>query len=208
MTGAADQPDYLQPYVNAVSRHGAGFRSLLWASPKTQAARFDALVRACELDGKSILDVGCGRADLLDYLYASDIRPDHYVGIEAVAALADEAERRMRPRSMIVRADFVSEPARMFVGADVVIFCGSLNTLPPDAFYRTLRTAYEATASELVFNFLCSQQLAGADYLHWYDEDAVVRFVSGFAPGVEVSRVDDYLPGDCTLCVRKPEDGK
>ena len=56
---------YLQPYLKAAERHGAGFGSLLWASPETQASRFDAVERLGRLHGKSILDVGCGRADLL-----------------------------------------------------------------------------------------------------------------------------------------------
>jgi DNA-binding MurR/RpiR family transcriptional regulator len=37
-------PSYLQPYLQAASRHGATFGALLWASPKSQAARFHALV--------------------------------------------------------------------------------------------------------------------------------------------------------------------
>src|SRR2546423_741814 len=105
------QPDYLQPYLSAVQRHGDGFGALLWASPRTQAARFDAFTRLCELDAHSILDAGCGRADLLDFLLSRSIRPDHYTGLEAVAALADTAESKRRPNSLIVRADFIAEPA-------------------------------------------------------------------------------------------------
>src|SRR5205085_11899167 len=86
---ALTQPEYLQPYLSAVRRHGRGFGSLLWASPHTQAARFDAFVRLCALEGRSILDAGCGRADLLDFLLARGIRPDHYTGLEAVDTLAD-----------------------------------------------------------------------------------------------------------------------
>src|SRR5439155_2288453 len=104
-------------------------------SPQTHAARFDALTRLCDLDERSILDVGCGRADLLDFLLARGIRPDHYLGLEAVEALADSAEQKRRPRSMIVRADFVAEPARLFAAADVIVFSGSLNTLDPQVFH-------------------------------------------------------------------------
>ena len=32
---------YLLPYLRAADKHGAEFPSLLWASPQTQAARFD-----------------------------------------------------------------------------------------------------------------------------------------------------------------------
>ena len=48
----------------------------------------------------------------------------------------------------------------MFVGADVIAFSGSLNTMDDETFYATLRRAYDATAATLVFNFLASPFLA------------------------------------------------
>jgi hypothetical protein len=196
------EPDYLQPYLTAARRHGCGFGSLLWASPATQAARFDAFARLCELDGHSVLDAGCGRADLLDFLLARGVHPDHYTGLEAVAALADAAETKRRPHSLIVRADFVAEPARLFTGADVMIFSGSLNTLQPQSFYEVLRTAWQAAVHELAFNFLASPQLAAIDYLHWHRPFDVMEFAREL--GGEVEMLDDYLPGDCTIRIRKP----
>jgi SAM-dependent methyltransferase len=197
-------PTYLAPYQRAASRHGAGFSSLLWASPHTQAVRFAALTRLVGLNGKSILDVGCGRADLLDFLLARNLHPAHYVGLEGVTALADAAETKHHPDSMIVRGDFVREPLRLFVGADVVYFSGSLNTLDPTSFYATIRKAYEATAETLVFNFLASPDLAGVSYLHWHQPAEVWAFCKTLTPGVR--RLDDYLPGDTTFALTKPEE--
>ena len=57
-----DSPDYLEPYRDAARRYAGGFLSLLWASPDTQAARFDAICRLERFAGRSILDVGCGRS--------------------------------------------------------------------------------------------------------------------------------------------------
>lgn len=195
------EPYYLSPYLNAAKRHGAGFESLLWASPATQAARFTAIRRLCDLETRSVLDVGCGRADLLDYLLHHHMAPADYIGIEAVEDLADAAEGKRHPRCTILRADFVQEPRRMFVGAEVVVFCGSLNTLDTAAFYATLRHAFEATADVLVFNFLSSWALAGKKYLTWHQPADVLRFAEELSPRVRL--LDDYMPGDCTLAVRK-----
>jgi SAM-dependent methyltransferase len=196
-------PAYLQPYLTAARRHGENFASLLWASPETQAARFDAISRLCHIDGKSILDVGCGRADLLDFLLAHNIAPDHYTGLEAVEALANAAERKKSKNCLIVRADFVAEPARLLTAADVIVFSGSLNTLESHAFYSALRTAHAAAVEAVAFNFLCSPRLAGAAYLHWHRPDAVRQFAEEL--GGEVESLDDYLEGDCTICIRKTE---
>ena len=203
--GRRPERSYLQPYHDAARVYGAGFGSLLWASPQTQAARFEAIRRLGDLHGKSVLDVGCGRADLLDHLLARGVRPADYIGIEAVEDLAAAAEAKRLPGATIVRADFVAEPVRLFVGADVVVFSGSLNTADDSVFYPTLARAWDATAETLVFNFLCSPMLAGRDYLFWRQVDDVLRFARGLS--ADVSTADDYLPGDMTVRLRREDEG-
>jgi SAM-dependent methyltransferase len=181
---------------------------LLWASPETQAAPFDAIERRGRLRGKSVLDVGCGRADLLGYLLARNVRPADYTGIEAVSELASAAERncaeaaaaRAGLPARVIRADFLREPLRLFVGADVVVFSGSLNTVDDEPFYDTLRRAFEATADAVVFNFLDSPYLAGADYLRWRRPADVLRFCAGLTR--DVRTLNDYLHGDFTVALR------
>jgi len=194
-------PTYLTPYVAAAREHGASFRSLLWTSPASQAARFEALTRLYDFHGKSILDAGCGRADFLDYLLDRGIVPDHYVGLEAVDGLADAAERKHHARCTILRADFVREPIRLFAGADAVVFCGSLNTMENDVFYTTLGRAIDAATEAVVFNFLSSGHLAHAQYLTWHDPNDVQQFMTDHA--CRCSLVDGYVQGDATIIARK-----
>lgn len=199
---------YLAPYLRAAERFGEGFGSLLWASPQTQRARFNAIRKSCDPTGKSVLDVGCGRADYLAYLIERDARPADYIGIEMVEPLAAAAERqadevRHALPTTILRADFVRDPARMFVGADIVMFSGSLNTLDTAAFYSTLGRAFDAAAEALVFNFLCSSCLAGRNYLIWHKTEDVLKFVEQLSPSIKIR--SEYLIGDCTICVLKPD---
>lgn len=189
---------YLEPYLTAARQHGAGFESLLWASPQTQAARFAALCAMEDLNGRDVLDVGCGRADFLAFLEERGIRPASYWGIEAVADLADVAERRAAAAGgRILRGDFVREPRRLFVGADVLVFSGSFNTLGDGDFYRTLRLAHDAAGRSVVFNFLSSTYLSGASYLFWRRREDVERFAGSFCR--DVAFKEDYLQGDCTV---------
>jgi hypothetical protein len=194
-------PAYLRPYLDAARQHGAKFESLLWANPSSQAARFAALARWCELDGRIVLDAGCGRADLLDYLLDQRIRPAQYLGVEAVAALAGAAEAKPRSNAAIVRGDFIDDPTLLDRGADVIIFCGSLNTLPPEVFYPTLRLAWQYTHSELAFNYLCSPRLASGTHLSWYSIADVREFAHGLSGDVAID--DSYRKGDCTVVIRK-----
>lgn len=204
MTVVSRDPSYLRPYLDAARAHGAGFGALLWASSQTQAVRFDAIRRMADMNGQSVLDVGCGRADLLEYLLARGVCPADYIGIEAVEDLAAAAEAKQLPGATILRADFVAEPARLFVGADVVVLSGSLNTADDSVFYPTLARAFDATAETLVFNFLCSPMLAGREYLYWRRPEDVTRFARTLSG--DVATLDDYLPGDMTLRLRKQDD--
>lgn len=198
-------PPYLYPYHDARRQGARGFDALLWSSQEGQRLRFEAIARSCPLADRRLLDVGCGRADLMGYLFDRGILPAHYTGLEGIPASRRAARRKKYARCEIVAGDFVRQPEKLRVGADVVIFSGSLNTLSRPRFYRTLRAAWEATEEWLVFNFLSSQYWAGDPWLFWHRSSSVLAFCRslGGEPGFDES----YLEGDCTIAVRKPVPG-
>lgn len=194
-------PQYLVPYLKAAERHGGGFGSLLWASPETQSARFAALCRICDFSGVSVLDAGCGRADLLDFLLARGVVPSRYVGLEAVPELAAVAEAKPHDFVQIIRGDFVEDRALLDADAEVIVFSGSLNTLDRRAFYRTLASAFAVAGRDVVFNFLCSPYLAHGKHLTWHHASDVLRVAESMTE--KVRHLDDYLKGDCTCRITK-----
>lgn len=197
----AEQPAYLQPYARAVKRHGANFSALLWASKRTQEQRFDALVKLADPTGLSILDLGCGRGDFLDFLVSRGMKPKRYVGIEGVEELAKAAEAKPFDNARIVRADFVREPKRINVNADIIFCSGALNTIQKDEFYLVLNNAFAAATRALVFNFLSSPLLAGVSYLYWQEKRDVLKFARTLTNRVEAK--EGYIEGDCTMSLWK-----
>jgi len=173
--GTREGESYLEPYRQAASRHGDRFGSLLWASPKTQSARFDAICRLAGLAGRRVLDAGCGRADLMDFLRERGVEPAEYIGIEAVDELVAAAMQKNLPKAQIIHGDFVRDPQRLEVGADVVVFSGSLNTLGPDQFRISLKDGWEAAGEVMVFNFLAAAHIASADWLSWHRAELFER---------------------------------
>ena len=194
---------YLTPYARARGRRLRGARALLWMGKRDQVIRFEAIVRNCPLEGLHVLDVGCGPGDLLGFLRKRAIVPRHYTGLEAQPWLVRAARRRRYPRCTIVTGDFVRYPETMSVGADVVIFSGSLNLLSSRQFYRSLRAAWAAAGRCLVFNFLSSPELSNAPWLTWHRRASVRAFAEGL--GAEVHLDDGYEPGDCTAVMRRAE---
>lgn len=195
-------PFYLYPYHEARQQGAKGIPALLWSSREGQRVRFEAIARSHPLAGKKILDVGCGRADLLGYLLETGTVPAHYVGMDMIPEALRAARRKRYPRCEIVAADFVCEPEKLQVGADVVVFSGSLNTLTRPRFYRTLRAAWAAAGEAMVFNFLNSRYWAGENWLIWHRRRTVLAFCRSL--GGETRFDEGYLEGDCTVAARKP----
>ncbi|MFO7561870.1 MAG: class I SAM-dependent methyltransferase [Enhygromyxa sp.] len=165
MTRDEPTPDYLAPYTRAVAAYGTGFGALLICDRSWQEARFAALAGAIGLQGRAIGDLGSGRADLLAWLLREQIDCRRYVAVEAVPELHRfaAARRLEHGSSSFVEADFVRDaellPALVAEhDLDVLLFCGSLNTLEEADALAVLDRAWAALAARpgaaLGFNFL------------------------------------------------------
>jgi hypothetical protein len=196
-------PFYLRPYHEAREQGAKGFQALLWSSREGQRIRFEVIARGVPLAGRTLLDAGCGRADLLAYLLAEGIVPAHYTGLEMIPAAIRSARRRRLPHCRIVAGDFVRQPEAMAVGADVVIFSGSLNTLTRPQLHRALAAAWAAAGRALAFNFLSSRFWCGEDWLTWHHPQSVLAFCRSL--GGEPRAIAGYLPGDCTIIMERIE---
>jgi SAM-dependent methyltransferase len=212
MAEKAETPDYLKPYFRAISRHGASIRGLLWASDETQTVRFDALQRALVkgwhvggMRGRTVLDVGCGRGDLLLWARQQNIAPAEYIGVDASAELLSAARERCGPAGLFIEADVVARPAVMFTGSEVVAVSGTLNTLAAGDFVSVLGRLMDAAAEVLVFNFLSSAERAAGKYLTWHGLEEVEKVVARHG-GEVMTVLSDYLDGDTTMLVKPRTD--
>ena len=163
----SEPPAYLRPYQDAVRDHGPRFEALLWNRPETQQVRFEALISMLELEGRTLADLGCGRADLAAHLARRGVKYGRYVGVEGVGELLEACRARAREEGLEGCAfhgwDFVADEGvfeRLVrdEGAEVFVFSGSLNTLEQAEAQRVLRRAWEALGQTpggaLAFNFL------------------------------------------------------
>jgi len=161
--GPAAGGKYLEPYRDVIRERGAGFEALLWSSRESQRARFRAVCEMVELQGRTVLDAGCGNADFLEFLDGAGVGYRSYLGIDALAELVENARRLGRPAERLAVLDFVAETeAFRTVGRwlggppEIIVFSGSLNTLEQGQALAVLERAWAACGEALVFNFLCS----------------------------------------------------
>jgi len=181
---------------------GAGsVESLGWRNATSQQRRFAVIADACDVDGASVLDVGCGRGDLKAFL---DLRADNfsYIGLEHVSAFVEDARNRYAddPRTDFVQCDF---SAVMLPPADHVVASGALGyrCSDPDFHLTMIRRMFEAARRTLVFNLLDAAAFPAHPLLVGRDRHEVLALCRQLSPDVEL--IDGYLEDDFTICVRR-----
>jgi ubiquinone/menaquinone biosynthesis C-methylase UbiE len=69
---------------DSIKKYGVrSHQALGWKEKTNQLLRFEALLEPLELNGSSVLDLGCGTGDLLEYLISKNIYCD-YTGIDQI----------------------------------------------------------------------------------------------------------------------------
>lgn len=191
---------YLRPYRNAVEAVGPAFEALLWHSRAYQQVRFKVMTDAIRgviaaghasrrpaLDGRVVVDLGCGRGDYASYLASEGVQIARYIGVEAVPELAAAARETVAglrglggkadaapgeddaPDATIIEADFAADPVlieRLAAGGgEVFTLSGSLNTMDEGLARSVLERAWRGVArvrrGVLAFNFLSSAYEGG-----------------------------------------------
>lgn len=109
-------------YEQSLTHYGPGPKALLWWDYRSMAIRFRELVKDIPVEGKSILDAGCGMGDVLPFLFAKSDN-FNYLGIDKTNGFIDIAKKRYEGQRFQVGDPF-KHPIGMF---DVVISSGVMN---------------------------------------------------------------------------------
>lgn len=109
-------------YKKSLAEHGESPKALLWRNYKIAAVRYKELVTDVPIEGRSILDAGCGMGDLLPFLYAksTDFR---YLGVDINKGFIEIAKKRYEGHEFKV-ADPINDKIGQY---DVVISSGVLS---------------------------------------------------------------------------------
>ena len=120
----ADRAAYVERYEQRLAEHGHSPATLGWGKPGREHVRFQVMADVVqEVGATSVLDVGCGFADLYDHLIQQGW-VGRYSGIDIVPGLLAEARAR-HPTLDLQEADIAAyETAGTF---DVVVASGVFN---------------------------------------------------------------------------------
>lgn len=193
-----DQKRIRDFYEGALETYGTDPRSVHWASEESQKIRFEVLNKIADLNGKRVLDVGCGLGDLYKFFITKEI-PVEYAGIDIVPIFVARAQERF-PDATFRVADIFSVNEQY----DYVLASGALNFAVVDSkeyYFSMIKKMLECAASGLAFNMLNKAEHSNDETYVSYDIDEVVAYCKTLTDKVVV--LADYLPWDFTIYMYK-----
>ena len=187
--------DNYKYYDEVVKRHGVSAQGVHWNSQSTQYKRFEVLLSMLDLHkSDNIVDVGCGFADLYMYMQANKVPFNSYIGLEVMASMVEEAQKRVGCEIKV--CDVLYDPLPT---ADYYICSGAMNILTREETYTFIRRCLAASKKGFVFNMLEGE-----------DESMVYNYfrpkeIKVFAKelGVTFKMKQGYLPRDFSVLLTK-----
>lgn len=180
-----------------MEKFGAGTtRALGWKTEANQQKRFEVLSQIGDMNGLSVLDVGCGHGDLRGFLHQKypDLR---YAGIDQMEEFLDVAIERYGslPETAFYLGDiWTAELPNM----DYVLACGLLSYRNSQTgfIYRMIEKLFSSARLGLGFNLLKKVDHPGG-LLVAYDPEKILSFCKDLTPKVALR--EGYTEDDFTV---------
>jgi SAM-dependent methyltransferase len=169
-----------------------------WRSRQNQELRFQALMGIGDLQGKSILDLGCGLGCLYGFLKGRGWEGE-YTGIDILDIMVKDARRRFPGVAFEKRDILDAPPARKW---DYIFINGVLNHKVKDNWAwieRMVKAAYSLAEGGVGFNLL-NADVEGewGDRDLFYADPKVLQEKVGQWSGGNYRIVTGYMPEDIT----------
>jgi len=184
-----------------MNEFGAGTTGALgWKSDNSQLARFAMLEGIGNMNGSTVLDVGCGHGDLGIYLHEKYPQVC-YAGIDIMEEFLQVAVERLvhLPAAIFYLGDFctVGLPA-----VDYVIACGSLSykNVDADYIYKAINKLFNTCRTAFGFNLLSSVDFPSA-FLETYQPTDVINYCRTLTGNVVLHQ--GYFERDFTVWMYK-----
>lgn len=189
-------------YQRLFDEHGQSHKTLNWGSREGQHLRFRILAGIGQLEGKRILDVGCGLGDFAGWLAQNNIRTD-YTGLDLTPELVEQA-RKNYPELKFVQGSILDESMLAGQEFDFVFASGifatyqiGANLWQEDAVAKMWGMATEGVAFNTLSSWAPDQEAS-----EYYADPAGVLIACRKLTSWVVLR-HDYHPRDFTVYLLK-----
>jgi len=192
-----DKEEIVRNYEKLLAQYGDDPRSCQWRDGSSQDLRFKILVGIADLHRMSVLDLGCGKADLFHYLSKRGVSVE-YTGYDISPAMVDFVKCR-DPLCRVFVRDILTDG----VGGDFdyCLISGIFNNKISDNWSfltDTLKALWQHVKCGIAFNLITSYVDYEESHLYYVDPrdvyDWVKRHLTRF-----VTLRSDYLPFEYTI---------
>lgn len=194
----------VRAYERRLAEHGFDVAALKSGGLGKQFVRHSVQAHLFDLDGRRILDVGCGIGMFYRFLRNSGINVREYIGVDIVEPFI-EYNRSAYPEARFLNIDILRDPLDD-LKPDVVfmsqIFNAQYETADNDAIARAAVERFFAVAREgIVVDFMSGYVDYREAQHHYFQPEAMFQFAKGLTRFVSLQH--DYLPFEFTLALRK-----
>lgn len=192
------EAEMITRYYNRLQKFGNDPRTLGWDTKKSQITRFQAVLDLIKPEGKEIIDIGCGFADLYGFMIEQGIRPSGYLGLDVNADLLEVAKTRF-PQLRYEKRNLLIQPFLTPV-ADLGVMLGLLNfRLKEIGNYnyarKMIEVAFSSVRQALVVDFLSN--VRAPDYpkeslVFYFEPEKILRLALSITPNVVLKH--NYVP--------------
>ena len=192
-------------YEPKLAIDGPDYQKLGWESEDAQMLRFDALVLNVQLNGKSLLDVGCGLGNLQEHLLSKNISVN-YTGIDILPQMVECAKAKNLPGEFHCIDVFEKHPFGND-SFDVIYASGmfNLNMGNNREFFGQALCEFSKLAREVIaFNLLDYRSPGREDTYYYFAPAEVVEIIESLhCRPKKVQIIEQYLNNDFTVICEK-----
>lgn len=196
-------------YETNLSKDLPEYGILGWESEEAQRLRFDILLSAVSLEGKALLDVGCGTGNLLEHILSKGINIK-YTGVDLLDKMVGIAKRKGLPGEFI-HDDIFEHQVFGRESFDVIYTSGIFNLdlgNNVDFLKKAVGLFLELARQCVVFNLLHRDSPDREDKYFYSSPDEVAELLEEFSDRIgSVEFIEAYLKNDFTVVIRKKEGG-
>jgi SAM-dependent methyltransferase len=166
-------------YSDLFQKYGDSVQACQFGSEESQLFRFKQLIQIADLEKATILDLGCGRGDLYDYLCKLNIEVS-YTGIDLVGGTVNLA-REKYPAARFLKRDLLSQTLEekfdyVFLNGVFNNNFGSSPEKNDDYMQALLKTAFQYCERGMAFNFISRYVNFEDEEMAYHDPSRVLRF--------------------------------
>lgn len=199
-------------YSKRFYKYGVNKFALGWDKGK-QYERFHQLTSDFNLNGKKILDIGCGFGDMVDYLDGIPISAYSYIGMDLVKEFIDIAKKREEKRVKYDKreVDFICGDFLDFNEgniSDFVIASGIFNIKSSDidmydGLYIMLRKMYNCAKDAISVDMLSDKVDWAYEHNNNYNPSKVLEIAYSLSRRIILK--NNYFPFEFSITIYKDD---